>query len=204
MSGLSMRAAMIAVAACALGCVSGQPTTAVALGDSVSPSALPTRAIDGTPLVAGTAATVYYFAGPECPIARAYSPDVARNVERDGGRGIYWVMVFPEDDITTEMVREFQRDYSLPIPAVIEGSVDLCCTLGVTAIPSVAVIGADGRLLYRGRIDNRYKGLGTTYGPPTKRDLEEVTNAIAAGTPLPPASTTAVGCVLAPCGTAHR
>ncbi|MEY4786287.1 MAG: hypothetical protein RL692_181, partial [Planctomycetota bacterium] len=54
-------------------------------------------------------------------------------------------------------------------------------------------------VIYRGRIDDRYKGLGVSYGPPTKRDLADVVDAIADGHPLPYASTTAVGCVLPRC-----
>lgn len=187
------------IVACAPGGVRSLP-----LGGTVNLALLPTTGVDGEPLVRGTRATVWYFAGPECPIARSYSPVVARAAERDATRGITWIMVFPEEGITPKMVREFRRDYSLPLPALIEGSADLGCTLGVATIPSVAVVESNGILVYRGRIDNRYKGLGTTYGPPTRSDLDEVTNAIAVGTPVEPRSTTAVGCVLPPCGTAAR
>ncbi len=176
----------------------------VALGAVVPPTVLAASTIDGTPIVQGSSATVFYFAGPECPIARAYSPDVARAVEKDKARGITWVMVFPEEDVTAEMIRQFQRDYSLPLPAVTADSTEICCALGTTTIPSVVVVDASNRILYRGRIDNRYKGLGTTYGPPSKRDLDEVTDAIAAGKPLPPYATPAIGCVLPPCGSIVR
>lgn len=160
---------------------------------------MPTIDIDGRTLALGRLATVCYFAGPECPIVRAYAPEVARLSTRDAGRGIAWIMVFSEIGITTEFVQNFRREYALPLPSVIDSSQQFGCLLGAQTIPSVVVIDAQGTLLYRGRIDNRYQALGLSYGPPTQHDLADVVDAIAAGSPLPPAETPAIGCVLPPC-----
>lgn len=193
-------------ACCALilGCASQENDRPIPIGTLITTSAwgiaLPQRDIEGQLLTPGRLATVYYFAGPECPICRGYSPDVARMSARDRARGIEWVMIFSENEITPEMIRKFQGDYSLAIPSVVDSSAQLACKLGITVIPSVTVIGAQGLMLYRGRLDNRYQGLGVSYGPPTKRDLDNVVNAVAAGKPLVAESTVAVGCVLPPCG----
>ena len=160
---------------------------------------LPTTDLDGHPLPAATLATVYLFAGPECPISRSYCPELARLAARDRARGISWVMVFSEYDISAEAIRTFQREYSIPLPSIIDSSQQLACRIGATVIPSVVVIDANRHILYRGRIDDRYKALGVSYGPPTKRDLADVVDAIAAGHPRPFASTAAVGCVLPRC-----
>lgn len=195
-------ALLICCAICAAtGCATPVVSIATApkVGSLVASASLPTRGCDQQPLSAGRLATVYYFVGPECPIARAYAPEVARLSQRDHERGIAWIMVFSEIGITKQLVENFQRDYALALPSTIDSSQRFACLVGAQTIPSVVVIDASGTLLYRGRIDNRYQALGLSYGPPTQRDLATVVDAIAAGAPLPPAETAAIGCLLPPC-----
>lgn len=177
------------------------PAQPCAIGAVVQSGVLPTVSGDGSSLCLGSKATVWYFTGPECPIARSYAPDVARLSEADRARGIEWIMVFPEDGITNDLVNTFRADYALPLPFVLAPGDGLCCDLGVKSIPSVVVIDARGHIIYRGRIDNRYRGIGTTFGPPSEHDLRAMTDALAAGQPVTPRETTAVGCILAPCKT---
>lgn len=181
------------------GCATQSGPSPIKVGHVFAASCLPSKDIEDRPLPTGRLATVYLFAGPECPIARAYAPEIGRLWQADAERGIAWIMVFSEVDITRELVRNFQRDYTLPVPAVIDSTQEFSCLLGVVTIPSVVVLGCDGAMLYRGRIDNRYKSLGVSYGPPTKRDLTDVVNAIVAGTPMTPTSTEAIGCIMPPC-----
>ncbi len=65
---------------------------------------------------------------------------------------------------------------------------------GVTVTPEVAVMSADQKLLYRGRIDDRYVEFGKDRPEPTVRDLERALDAILAGKPVPVRETQAVGC----------
>lgn len=182
------------------GCSAASTYRAVGLGAQVPPDFLPSSDISGKPLPHGKVATVYYFAGPDCPIARAYSPEVSRLSQRDAGRSIAWIMGFPESGITPQVVRDYQTEYAVDIPAVVDGSAELCCRMGVIAIPSVVVLDSTDRIVYRGRLDNRYQGLGISYGPPTRRDLDEVLEALESGREFEPTATSAVGCVLQPCG----
>jgi hypothetical protein len=61
--------------------------------------------------------------------------------------------------------------------------------------PQAAVL-VDGKLIYRGRIDDRYPTLGTTRAQPTHRDLADVLAAVAAGRVPPPRFTKAIGCAI--------
>ena len=56
---------------------------------------------------------------------------------------------------------------------------------------------AGGRILYRGRIDDRYVGLGVERRAPAKRDLEEALTAVIAGKRVEHPTTQAVGCFIA-------
>ena len=63
--------------------------------------------------------------------------------------------------------------------------------------PEAAVYDRERRLIYRGRIDDRYVNIGLERPAPTRRDLEEVLTAVAAGTSVTPRMTQAVGCYVA-------
>ena len=66
---------------------------------------------------------------------------------------------------------------------------------GATITPEAAVV-VGGRVVYRGRIDDRYVDLGRERPAPTQRDLFDVLTAIVAGKPVPHATTQAVGCFI--------
>ena len=59
------------------------------------------------------------------------------------------------------------------------------------------MIGAGGRVLYRGRIDDRYIEFGKDRPQPTDRTLERALDAIVQGKPVAMRETRAVGCFLA-------
>jgi hypothetical protein len=66
---------------------------------------------------------------------------------------------------------------------------------GVTVTPEAAVY-SGGRLVYRGRIDDRYAALGKARPEPTRRDLAAALEAALAGRPAPAKITRAVGCTI--------
>jgi len=67
---------------------------------------------------------------------------------------------------------------------------------GATITPEAAVF-AGGRLVYLGRIDDRYVELGLERAAPTRRDLADALAAVIAGTRIAEAKTQAVGCFIA-------
>jgi hypothetical protein len=70
----------------------------------------------------------------------------------------------------------------------------------VTITPEAAVyISGAGtpRLVYRGRIDDRFVDFGLARPQPSKHDLQEVLDALVAGRAVTPHTTPAVGCVIA-------
>jgi hypothetical protein len=56
---------------------------------------------------------------------------------------------------------------------------------------------AGGRIVYRGRIDDRYVDLGVERPKATTRDLADALAAVVSGKPVPQAVTQAVGCFIA-------
>ena len=62
--------------------------------------------------------------------------------------------------------------------------------------PEAAVFSADGRELYRGRIDNRMVDFGKERPAPTRRDLDDALASILNHKPVIDAIRPAVGCYL--------
>ena len=67
----------------------------------------------------------------------------------------------------------------------------------VTVAPEVAVLDGVNRVLYRGRVDDRFVDFGKERMAPTSHDLENALTAIVAGKPVAVPQTRAVGCFLA-------
>ena len=60
-----------------------------------------------------------------------------------------------------------------------------------------ALVLSHGRIVYRGRIDDRYVDLGLERPAPTKHDLADALAAVVDGKPVQQATTQAVGCFIA-------
>jgi hypothetical protein len=67
---------------------------------------------------------------------------------------------------------------------------------GIKVTPEVAVVGSDGSLLYRGRIDNRSLAPGRPREKITSHDLRMALDALLAGRSIAHARTSPVGCAL--------
>ena len=72
----------------------------------------------------------------------------------------------------------------------------LVAAVGATITPE-AVVWAQSRVQYRGRIDDRYVDLGVERPAATTHDLADALTAVVAGRPVPNPETQAVGCYIA-------
>ena len=156
--------------------------------------------LDGAPVttqVAGARAVVMVFVGTDCPVSNRYAPEVRRLAERFAPSGISFVTVYPNPAETAATIRQHLKDYGLPPRAVHDREQALVARSGVTITPEVVVYDARGRMVYRGRIDDRYTSVGVERPTASRHDLEEVLSAIIAGRTPPLRTTSAVGCFIA-------
>jgi hypothetical protein len=138
--------------------------------------------------------TVLVFTTTDCPISNRYAPEIQRLTDKYG-RDFKFVFVYPVPGDSEEKIREHRRKFGGgdwlrdPSQAMVKFT-------GATVTPEVAIVTADRKILYRGRIDDRYITFGTDRPQPTVRDLERSLEAIIAGKPVPLAQTQAVGCFI--------
>ena len=144
-------------------------------------------------LTAATVPTVFVFTTTDCPISNRYAPEIQRLAKKFGS--VKFVMVYPVAGDTPELIEAHRKKFAYSIEFLRDDKHELVKETGVTVTPEVAVM-KDGRLLYRGRIDDRYVDFGKDRPQPTVRDLERSLDAIVSGKPVPIAETRAVGCIL--------
>lgn len=142
-------------------------------------------------------AVVIFFLEPECPISNRYAPEIKRVVAEYAPKNFVFYGV--QSDPTPgarERARRAVRDFGYGFPMLLDPAQVLAKRTNVTVTPEVAVLSPRGELLYRGRIDDLYLGLGKFRERPTRRDLRLTLDAIGAGAPIPVSETKAVGCYL--------
>jgi hypothetical protein len=140
-------------------------------------------------------ATVLFFVTVDCPIANRYAPEISRIAEKYGSKGFAFVRVYPEAILSKADVRKHGVDFGLAsVPAIIDDKHYLVSKIRPKVTPEAAVVGADGRLLYRGRIDGSYLDHGRFTETPDRRDLREALQDILAKRPVRLKNVTAVGC----------
>lgn len=137
-------------------------------------------------------ATVVFVVLAECPIARKFSPEMARVARDYKGKGIRFVMAFA--DGTPATIKAQMKEFGLPFAAA-KGSPALFKYLKATAVPTAAIVRSDGTLPYVGRIDDRFPSLGTQRKP-RRADLRMALDQFLGGKPIIPARTEVIGCGL--------
>jgi mono/diheme cytochrome c family protein/thiol-disulfide isomerase/thioredoxin len=147
------------------------------------------------PLQAGTAkASVLFFLAPDCPISNSYAPEINALVKDNADRPLRFYAVYADPELSAEAARKHAADFGYRCPVLLDQRHQLVAATGVTTTPEVAVVTADGRVAYRGRIDDRYPQLGVHRQAPTRRDLRAALSAVLADQPVATPRTTAVGC----------
>ena len=139
-------------------------------------------------------ATVLFFLMYDCPVANAMAPELARIAAEYGKRGVRLFAVYATE--TAEEITAHHREFKLPLLGLLDPKCALARHCGATRVPEAAVFSPAGKLLYRGRIDDRAVKLGSMRPAPTRHDLREALEAILAGKKPERAFTEAVGCYL--------
>jgi hypothetical protein len=150
-----------------------------------------------TPLsVPDSKVTVLFFVLPDCPISNAHAPEVNRIVDEYSKKGVASFIVYVDPDLSEADAKTHATDFGYRCPVIRDASLELVKATDVTIAPEVAVLGPDGKRLYRGRINNLYAGLGKRRAKATQNDLRDALDAILADKPVAQETTTAIGCYI--------
>jgi hypothetical protein len=141
-------------------------------------------------------ATVLAFIASECPVSRSYAPQLGRLWAEYAPRGVAFLAVHSDPAVSTAEVSRHAVEFGYPFPVLLDRRQVLARAAGVTVTLEVAVISSDGRVLYRGRIDDRYADFGKVRPAPVSRDLQAALDEVLTGKPVSHPQTQALGCAI--------
>lgn len=138
--------------------------------------------------------TVLVFLLTDCPIANLYAPELIR-MSADYGSKVSFVMVYVDEGLTPDLARRHAKDFGLTGTTLLDPTHSLAKRVGATASPEAAVFDAKGRMVYRGRVDDRHVDYDQERPQPKRRDLRLALNSVLAGKRVEISRTKVVGCV---------
>jgi peroxiredoxin len=141
-------------------------------------------------------AIVLIFVAHDCPISNAYAPEINRIVALYSAQRMAFYIVYPESGFSSAQARQHARDYGFRCPLLLDAGHRLVKKTGVNVTPEVAVLAPEGKVLYRGRVDDRFAVLGKPRLRATRHDLRLALEALSAHKPIAVPRTTATGCYI--------
>ena len=161
-----------------------------------SPTLIDLNGVQHQPLMVRGLASVLIFIRTDCPVSNAYAPQINRLIASYGSKAIEFYVVYPMRDLTEKEARAHVKSFGYDCPAMIDRKHELVDAVGASVTPEATVIGPDGKLIYRGRIDDWFVAVGRQRYQATTHELRDALDAIVAGKPPKIARTDAVGCAI--------
>ncbi len=154
-------------------------------------------AVDGTATkfdsVRGKSATVLVFVSFECPVSNSYIAGLNELAKTHAEKGVAVVLVCPTED-PRDAVEKSVAGYKLSVPVLLDSKKELAAGLKATCTPEAFLLDGDGRVRYRGRIDDGYSARLKRNPVVTTHELDDALVAVLAGKAVATPVTKAVGC----------
>jgi tetratricopeptide (TPR) repeat protein len=142
-------------------------------------------------------ATAYVFTTTDCPIANRYAPEIQRLHRTYSKQGVNFQLVYVNPRETAETIRAHAQQFGYQLETVRDAEHALVKRFGITVTPEVALTDDRGRVLYRGRIDDRYVDIGIDRQRATRHEFEDALQAVVENRNVPAATAPPVGCIVA-------
>jgi hypothetical protein len=158
------------------------------------------QSIDPFHSASSVRATVFVFTRTDCPVANRLAPTLEQLRRAFEPRGVRFWLVFIDPAEPARAIRAHLTDYDLHVGALRDPRHTLVALSGATVTPEAAVyVTGKGtpRLVYRGRIDDRFVEAGLARPQPSRHDLRQALDRLLAGREVIPHTTPAIGCVIA-------
>jgi hypothetical protein len=146
------------------------------------------------PFQEGNLATVLIFVTVDCPISNKYAPEIQRLRQLFEKKNIAFWIVYPDGDIPISEIRQHVHDYSLGDKILRDPNHYLVKKAHATITPQAALFDRNRKLIYSGRIDDRFAALGQQRSQPTTKDLEHNLDCVLEGKPISQRTTKSIGC----------
>lgn len=144
-----------------------------------------------------TRAVVLFFVASDCPISNRTLPEMKRVQAEFSKQGVPIWFVYPNSTETQKSIHQHLSAFGVGDTALTDPHGRLARMTGAKWTPESAVLVPEKgglRVVYVGRIDDRYLGIGRERPQATQHDLEDAVAAVLAGRKPKPPGGPSVGC----------
>jgi peroxiredoxin len=142
------------------------------------------------PLLSKNKAVVVIFIATQCPFSNGYNDRMAKIAHDYAGKGVTVVGINANKTESAQEVAKHAGEHKFTFPVVKDEGSKVAGMYGAAHTPEAYVINAKGKLVYHGRIDERYDDPNAVKSP----DLRNAIDAVLSGKPVPAPETKAFGC----------
>jgi len=136
---------------------------------------------------------VLFFVSPYCPTANKFSTDINRITEAYAAAFSFSVVHSDKDLKLTDVLQHTEMN-QIKATVLMDAEQKLAKLTGARITPEAVVLSADGKVLYKGRINDLYLSPTKRQRKATTRDLEDALDAIRDGKPVAVPMHEAMGC----------
>ncbi|MDQ4121348.1 MAG: thioredoxin family protein [Acidobacteriota bacterium] len=137
----------------------------------------------------GKNGAVIIFMSAQCPVVKAYASRINALVKDYQAKGISVIGMNSNATESLDYIKSNMTEYSYTFPMLIDKGNVYADKFGATVTPEVYLFDKDGKLVYRGAIDNDRSGDNITARP-----LQDAVDATVAGKAVAKSETKAFGC----------
>lgn len=102
---------------------------------------------------------VFVFLSPECPLCKNYGP-VLNELSQRYVSQVMFTGIVPGKSYPRSVIGKYQKDYGIRFPVYADRDKHISTYLEATVTPEVVLLNFEGKLIYRGSIDDWATGLG--------------------------------------------
>jgi hypothetical protein len=154
------------------------------------------RAWAGGPLERKEKIVALVFLSSECPISNKMIPEIERLHTKFATNGVALYLVYPNASDTEARIDAHRKSYRVTAPCIRDPRHELVERARVSVTPEAAVFDAQRKLVYHGRINDRFLALGRARPEARTRDLEDAIESALAGQAPRTNYLPAVGCYI--------
>lgn len=142
--------------------------------------------------------SVYIFLLESCPISRSITIELRDLHSLFESKGFTFLGLFPNATLSDDKsIAEFKQKYKIPFELRMDEQQRLTDKFNVGITPEVVVVrNSDGKILYRGAVDNSFESVGRRRGVTTDRYLNTALMQILYNETIEPKATKPVGCII--------
>ncbi len=137
-------------------------------------------------------AVVLMFIATKCPYSNAYNDRMRQMADDYARKGVLFVGINSNSSEPEAEVKAHAAQHKFGFTLVKDPGNKVADMYDARRTPEIFVVGADGKLLYHGRIDENYEEPTKVTSPDLKNALDQ----ILAGQPVAKAETKAFGCTI--------